>query len=291
VPVATNLEERVYVQSLSLSLVAFSQGVPFYHAGSEMLRSKSLDRDSYDSTDWFNALDWTYNDNGWGHGLPIEDKNGGDWPLMATLLGNPDIAPTQAELLMSQELFKQWLEIRSSSPLFRLQSAEQIMEQVAFHNLGPDQIPGLIVMSIRDAAERVDSNYDLVMVLWNADPEGVSFTLEDLDAGDLVLHPLLTDAHNSQASYDATTQTFTLPGRSAAVFVRENIVAQPEPEVTEAAPEPTAEPKPTAIPTELSEPQADESTGVSKTLALVLGGAAVVLAGGAGVWLWRKRNS
>ena len=245
VPAATSLEERVHVQSLDLSLVAFSQGVPFYHAGSEMLRSKSFDRDSYNSTDWFNALDWTYNNSGWGRGLPVEDKNGGQWPIMQPLLANPDIAPTQAEILMSQELFRQWVLIRSSSPLFRLQSAEQIMDQVAFHNLGPDQFPGLIVMSIHDADERVDPNYDLVLVLWNADPGEVSFTLEDLDAGDLVLHPLLTDAHNSQASYDAGSQTFTLPGRSTAVFVRENVIAQPEPEATESAPEPITEPEPT----------------------------------------------
>jgi len=287
VPANTSLEERVQVQSLALSLVAFSQGVPFYHAGSEMLRSKSLDRDSYDSTDWFNALDWTYSDNGWGHGLPLEDKNGSDWPLMATLLGNPDIAPTQAEILMSQELFKQWLQIRSSSPLFRLQSAAQVMDQVAFHNLGPDQIPGLIVMSIQDVAERIDPNYDLVVVLWNADPEQVNFTLKDSDASDLVLHPLLTDAHNSQASYDAASQTFTLPGRSTAVFVRENVVAQPEP--TEIAPMPTAEPEPTVMPTEQSETQADESTGMSKTLPLVIGGLVVIVAG-IGGWLLMKRN-
>ena len=30
-------------------MVALSQGLPFFHAGDELLRSKSLDRDSYDS--------------------------------------------------------------------------------------------------------------------------------------------------------------------------------------------------------------------------------------------------
>lgn len=30
------------------------QGIPFFHAGDELLRSKSLDRDSYNSGDWFN---------------------------------------------------------------------------------------------------------------------------------------------------------------------------------------------------------------------------------------------
>lgn len=30
-------------------MVALSQGLVFFHAGDELLRSKSLDRDSYDS--------------------------------------------------------------------------------------------------------------------------------------------------------------------------------------------------------------------------------------------------
>jgi hypothetical protein len=170
-----------------------------------------------------------------------------------------------------------------------LQNAEQIMDQVAFHNLGPNQIPGLIVMSISDAAERVDPNYDLVAVLWNADPAEVSFTLEDVEAGDLVLHPLLTDAHNSQTSYDAGSQTFTLPGRSTAVFVRENVIIQPEPDVTESVSDPTAEPEPTKIPSEQPETPADEPAGISTTLALIIGGIAVIAAG-VGAWLWSQRK-
>lgn len=35
--------------SLAAALVALSQGVVFFHAGDEILRSKSLDRDSYGS--------------------------------------------------------------------------------------------------------------------------------------------------------------------------------------------------------------------------------------------------
>ena len=35
--------------SLAQWMVALSQGLVFFHAGDELLRSKSLDRDSYDS--------------------------------------------------------------------------------------------------------------------------------------------------------------------------------------------------------------------------------------------------
>ncbi|HBX69764.1 MAG TPA: DUF3372 domain-containing protein, partial [Chloroflexi bacterium] len=305
-PASATLEDRVQAQSLALSLVAFSQGVPFFHAGSEMLRSKSMDRDSYDSTDWFNALDWTSNDNGWGHGLPLEDKNGSDWPLIQPLLANPAIAPTQVEILQMQALFEQWVSIRQSSPLFRLQTAEQIRNLVRFHNTGPDQIPGLIVMSLSDdPAHEIDPNYGVIFVLWNAAPEEAQFALKGYEIGNLELHPLLTDSHNSQASYEAASQSFTLPGRSVAVFVGDSPLveaetqAAPEPAATP-TPEPTEEPAPTEIPAtstpghsptafeslpeDLAQPQEQ-----SNLWAYLIGGAAVIAAGIGAFWWWRKK--
>ena len=81
-PVATNMADRVRMQNVGLSTVMFGQGVPFFHAGVDMLRSKSLDRDSFDSGDWFNRLDFTYAINNFGVGLPVESKNGSNWYLM-----------------------------------------------------------------------------------------------------------------------------------------------------------------------------------------------------------------
>ena len=43
------LEDRIRRHRLALALVAVSQGVAFFHAGDPILRSKSLDRDSYNS--------------------------------------------------------------------------------------------------------------------------------------------------------------------------------------------------------------------------------------------------
>jgi pullulanase len=57
------------------------QGIPFFHAGDDTLRSKSLDRDSYNSGDWFNRLDFTYETNNFGVGLPPEEKNGEKWDM------------------------------------------------------------------------------------------------------------------------------------------------------------------------------------------------------------------
>ncbi|RZL32658.1 MAG: DUF3372 domain-containing protein, partial [Rubrivivax sp.] len=68
-PAGTSHEDRARVQILANAINAFSQGVAYFHAGTDTLRSKSLDRNSYDSGDWFNRLDWSYADNGFGAGL------------------------------------------------------------------------------------------------------------------------------------------------------------------------------------------------------------------------------
>lgn len=44
-----DINARVRRIWLAEALVAFSQGIAFFHAGDEILRSKSLDRDSYNS--------------------------------------------------------------------------------------------------------------------------------------------------------------------------------------------------------------------------------------------------
>ena len=44
-----SLEERCLTHSLAQACVLFSQGIAFLHAGDELLRSKSLDRDGYNS--------------------------------------------------------------------------------------------------------------------------------------------------------------------------------------------------------------------------------------------------
>ncbi|XP_073224055.1 pullulanase 1, chloroplastic isoform X2 [Cicer arietinum] len=80
-PMDISVAERCRINHLATSVIALSQGIPFFHSGDEILRSKSLDRDSYNSGDWFNRLDFTYNSNNWGVGLPPQEKNEKSWPL------------------------------------------------------------------------------------------------------------------------------------------------------------------------------------------------------------------
>jgi pullulanase-type alpha-1,6-glucosidase len=222
-PVDTPMADRVRVQNLGMSLLAFGQGVPFYHAGVDLLRSKSLDRNSYNSGDWFNKLDFTYDSNNWGVGLPPAADNRANWPLMKPLLADPALKPTPADIQAAVVHFREALAIRKSSKLFRLRTAEDIEARLRFHNTGPDQIPGLIVMSIGDARAEVDHQHSLVIVLLNARDEEVTYPFTPFPCTGLTLHPVLAgsaDPVAHQSTVNTSTCTFKVPARTAAVFWR-----------------------------------------------------------------------
>lgn len=118
------------VVRLALGIIAVSQGLPFFHAGDDLLRSKSLDRDSYDSGDWFNALFWDRSSNNFGVGLPPASKNAATWPQKKRLLAMRGLRPDPDLIGETHEWFCALLALRYSSPLFRMRRAEHIIKQV-----------------------------------------------------------------------------------------------------------------------------------------------------------------
>ncbi|MBI5928104.1 MAG: pullulanase-type alpha-1,6-glucosidase [Chloroflexi bacterium] len=222
-PEATTVADRVRMQNLGIDIVALSQGVPFFHAGMDMLRSKSMDKNSYDSGDWFNKLDFTYQTNNWGAGLPARQDNEADWPVIQPLLENPNIVPGPDDIMNSVMHFREMLQIRKSSPLFRLQTAAQIEEQVRFFNNGPEQMPGVIVMQIVEGSGGdIDPNYDMVVVIFNATGTDITYTEAQLAGLTLELHPVQVASHDpivQGSAYDSAAGTFTIPARTTSVFV------------------------------------------------------------------------
>lgn len=211
--------ERIRMNNLALSLVAFSQGVPFFHAGDDILRSKSLDRNSYNSGDWFNRLDWTYNTNNWGVGLPGEGRE--RWDLFRPLLANPSLRVSKGDILFAHQVFREFLQIRRSSRLFRLPTAEAVQKSVTFLNTGPTQTPGLIVMRLTDTGN-FDSTYNEIVVLFNAAPQAAQFAHPEFVGKKFELHPIQAasvDEVVKRSDFDTANGKFSVPGRTTAVFV------------------------------------------------------------------------
>ncbi|MFF2277853.1 pullulanase-type alpha-1,6-glucosidase [Agromyces sp. NPDC058126] len=230
-PQDTTMADRVRMNTLSLATVTLSQSPSFWHAGTELLRSKSLDRNSYNSGDWFNRVDWTGQESTFGSGLPGEADNGGKWSVMEPLLADPALKPTAADMAAAEASALDLLRVRSSVDLLQLGSAELIDEKVTFPNSGPDATPGVIVMQIDDlVGDDVDPELDGALVVFNASPSAVSQTVGGLAGRDFTLAEAQasgSDAVVKQTAWDATTGTVTVPARSVAVLVDE----QPPPAV------------------------------------------------------------
>ncbi|MFZ6689462.1 alpha-1,6-glucosidase domain-containing protein [Undibacterium sp. SXout11W] len=222
-PMTTSHEDRARVQVLGLALTALSQGIAYFHAGSDMLRSKSLDGNSYNSGDWFNRLDWTYQDNYFGTGLPPKQDNQALYPLMRPLLVNVDIKPRPQDIAFTRDAFRDLLKIRSSSSLFHLTRSSEIKRRLHFYNTGPAQNPKVIV-GFLDGDQLADANWKSVAYLINVSQTEQQVQIHELQHHRFQLHPVHLSPEaadqriNNEAKFSAQGG-FTIPARSAVVFV------------------------------------------------------------------------
>lgn len=225
-PADAPMENRVRMSLISQASVALSQSPSFWASGTEMLRSKSLDRDSFNSGDYYNAIDWTMHDNGFGHGLPVKSKNGAAWDHMRPLLENPDLKPSPEQIDTSSEIAMDFLRVRSSSRLFTLGSADLIRSKVSFPNSGEGAVDGTIVMLINDeagAGSVVDAALDGALVVFNATDKTMTTAVDGLAGRVFKLHEAQangSDAVVKDASFDAKTGSVTVPARTVAVFTQ-----------------------------------------------------------------------
>lgn len=225
-PQATSMADRVRVQNLGAAITLLSQGVPFIHAGQEILRSKSLDRDSYNAGDWFNRLDYTYSANNFGVGLPMAGPNKENWSIMQPVLANPLIKPDRRAILAAKAAFEEFLAIRMDTSLFRLRTAQDVSERLSFLNTGPGQQPGLVVMRIDgDQPYRYPhARYRSVVVLFNVGKLAKTIDIPELKGKKLSLHKLQRKSEDETvraSAYDAASGRFTIPARTTAVFVEQ----------------------------------------------------------------------
>lgn len=226
--------DLVRMQGVSLATAMLGQGIPFTHAGVELLRSKSMERDSYDSGDWYNRVDYTLADNNFDKGLPRKDKDGDNYPLIEQVLGK-HVKPSGADMATMVGFYQELAELRQSSRLLRLGSGAEVIKRVDFRNTGPDQVPGLIVMTVDDgvnAGADLDPAIDGLVVMINATnaPQSVSDFRDGNDQPIDLTSLQLSPAHHGGESIarDAAVNggTLTLGAWSAAVFVKPQSGAQ-----------------------------------------------------------------
>ncbi|HET9383090.1 MAG TPA: pullulanase-type alpha-1,6-glucosidase, partial [Streptomyces sp.] len=210
-PKDTPASDRARMQVLAMATAALSQGPALSQAGSDLLRSKSLDRNSYDSGDWFNALHWNCADgNGFGRGLPPAADNESKWPYAKPLLTTVAVGCEQIE--GASAAYRDLLRIRTSESAFSLATTEQVQAALSFPLSGKDETPGVITMRLGD-----------LVVVFNATPGTREQRVASLAGTAHRLHPVQasgTDPVVKKAAYDTGSGTFRVPARTVAVFTR-----------------------------------------------------------------------
>lgn len=225
--------DRVRIQNISASIPLLSQGIPFLQMGGDLLRSKSMDRNSYDSGDWFNKVDFTMEHNNWNVGLPLAEDNQNDWEMIVGISSNPNTQTFMSDTMFAASVFKEFLSIRRDSKLFRLNTAEEINARVGFHNIGRTQSQGLIAMSIDDGTGLTDLDpaYDAIVVIVNGSDTEQSHTIATATGFSLhATHLASVDPVVATSSFaeGEGEGTFTVPARTTAVFVKVQGDAQGE---------------------------------------------------------------
>ena len=222
-PVDMPMADRVRANTLALAVATLGQSPVMWHAGTDFLRSKSLDRNSYTSGDWFNYLDFTLTDNGFGAGLPPAADNADKWVYMKPLLANPALKPSPADMRLSHQMCLDLLRLRASSLLFRLADPAQVRAKVSFPVSGTwAQQSGVVVMVLDDThGTPVDGTYSRLAVVFNANPWPVRQLVPPLVGHPCGLHPVLAEGADAVVKASRCDDgQFSVPGLTAAVFVQ-----------------------------------------------------------------------
>lgn len=130
-------DEIKAMHKLAIAIVLTSQGTPFLHAGSEMMRTKNGEYNSYKSPDSVNQIDWN-----------LKIKN--------------------ADVIM---YFKNLIRLRREHPAFRMTTAKEIQENLEFIKVAN----GFISYQLKNNANK--DSWKTILVLYNAQNIPVEYLL------------------------------------------------------------------------------------------------------------------
>lgn len=146
---ARTMEEKAKMQLIGLATVLLGQGVAFDQQGTDLLRTKLFENDSYNSGDFSNSVnyDLTAGNNFYPFAFVNKSKDIDD---KGVILGagerNSNVEATVKAAMA--EGYQKLAAIRKGHPILHLGTADLVNAHVKFLNTGASQIPGLIVMEV-----------------------------------------------------------------------------------------------------------------------------------------------
>jgi pullulanase len=131
--------DLIAMDKLANAVVLTSQGIPFIHAGEEMLRTKKGNHNSYNAPDSINQIDWRWKS---------ENKNVVDY-------------------------YKNLIQLRKNHPAFYMSKKEDVLKNLVFQKVED----GLISFQISNHAN--GDKWKNILVIYNARPEIVKYKLKE----------------------------------------------------------------------------------------------------------------
>ncbi len=131
-------DKLIAIDKLANAVVLTSQGVSFIHAGSEMLRTKNEEHNSYNLPDSINQIDWNWK---------VQHKDVFDY-------------------------YQNLISLRKAHPGFRMTSGDEVRQHLTFKRVEN----GLISYQISDHANK--DSWKNILVIYNAKEQPVSYTLD-----------------------------------------------------------------------------------------------------------------
>ena len=129
--------------------------------------------------------------------------------------------PAAGDIAWARNAFQDLLKIRRSSSLFHLRSADEIKARLTFLNTGSGQVP-TVLAGVLDGTGYAGANYAKLAFFVNVDKLAHNVTVGAAQKVAYALHPVHlagADATAKTASYNAATGSFSIPARTAVVFV------------------------------------------------------------------------
>ena len=121
-------EELIRMHKLSIAIVLTSQGIPFLHAGVELLRTKQGEENSYQSHDTINQIDWS----------------------------------RKAQYKPVFEYYRDLITLRKNHPAFRMPQVDMINQHLKFLDLNEPNMVGYMIDNHANG-----DNYRNILVLFN----------------------------------------------------------------------------------------------------------------------------
>ncbi len=131
-------EAIIAMIKLANAVVLTSQGIPFLHAGAEMLRTKYGEHNSYNLPDSINRIDWS----------------------------------RKTEYAGVVEYYKNLIVLRKAHPAFRMTSAEDVRNNLEFQTIAD----GVVSYTINNHAN--NDAWKEICVIYNARPERLNYSLD-----------------------------------------------------------------------------------------------------------------